>query len=359
MSTASTTRSDNDRRMFGSLREIRAACQYLQNLIAEILKSAFEINAAGRAKHVSKPLSAAVRDRMDQTITGSLNTIQLLFTADVGEFEWCADYIVKIRLIWSQIKDLWPAEDSTFEELEQRLKQTDGKLDEIVYCCASLSLSPRVNDVMANLRTGQALDLQFEFDDEFPKNPELRKHLIMELAQESGVIECGIIDVDEGVIYKAAASRREQRSSAWHLLGWLILGLLIPVLLALGGPVLQGWPLRRSDLERLLVAYILILVGSGSHLAVEALKADKAKTRPSFQPLNDWVLWLHVRESQIRNGIVYLWIGYVLLAFGMPTFDWSSAFFAGYSIDSMTELILKRFETVVKVETNALTARLN
>ena len=66
------------------------------------------------------------------------------------------------------------------------------------------------------------------------------------------------------------------------------------------------------------------------------------------------MLWLHVHESQTRNAIFYVWLGYILLAFGAPKLDWSSAFFAGYSIDSVTELFLERFQSVVKTKTQAL-----
>jgi hypothetical protein len=67
----------------------------------------------------------------------------------------------------------------------------------------------------------------------------------MELAQESAVVKCGVVDVDKGVVYKVAASRKAQVWSAWRLLAWLILGFVIPVALTWGGRVLKldGWPL--------------------------------------------------------------------------------------------------------------------
>ncbi len=351
-----TERTDNDRRMFGFLREIRAACQYLQDRIAETLKTAASMDAAARAAYVTGNLSRAVLDRVDQRISPELEAIQQLFTADVDEFEWCADDVTRITLLWADAKDLWPAAGASYEQLEQNLKNLSGKLDEIVFQCASLTFSPRVNDIMCNLRTGQPLDVEFEFGNEFPKDPELRKRLIEELAQESAAVECGVVDVEDGVIFKAAPTRRQQMASTWQLLGLLLLGFLIPVALAWAGRILEGWPLKTTDLERLLVDYVLILVGAGSHTAIDALKASRAKTRPSFQALNDWVLWVHVRASQIQKAILYIWLGYILLAFGVPKLDWSSAFFAGYSIDSITDLFLEKFQTVVKAKTSALTA---
>src|SRR6266852_3387541 len=52
--------------------------------------------------------------------------------------------------------------------------------------CATLSLSPRVNDILMNLRVGQPLDFEFEFGQEMPQNADLRKRLFLELAQEGG-----------------------------------------------------------------------------------------------------------------------------------------------------------------------------
>jgi len=350
-------RTDNDRRMFGHLREIRAACQYLQDLMDGALKRAAAMEPEARKAYFSKELGTAMRHRVDQIITHQLHAIRQMFDLDVTQFEWCADDVTRIELTWSHIKDLWPPDDEDPAQFEQLTKQIIGELDVIVYECVSLTFSPAVNDLMSNLRVGQPLDIEFEFGNSFPKDAGLRKRLLQELAQEPVVLESGVVDADQGVIYKVAASRKKQLWSVWRAAGLLVLGLVIPVLLAAGGHVLRDWPLKFADLERLLVDYVLILFGSGAHLAVDALKAGKAKTRPNFQALNDWVLWLHIRESQIIKSIFYIWAGYVLLAFGVPKLDWDSAFFAGYSIDSITELFLERFQTMAKSKTAALSAK--
>jgi hypothetical protein len=320
---ATAARTDNDRRMFGFLREIRAECQYLQNFIADTLKRASPIAADSRAAYISKALRADLLGRVDQAVTQQLAAVKSLFDIDAQEFEWCADDVALITLKWSETKDLWLGIVGGYEA-DALASQIDDALDQIVYECASLSFSPRVNDILCNLRIGQPLDVEFEFGVEFPKNPELRKRLLLELAQEATVLTYGIVDVDQGVIIKVATSRVAQLRSAWHLLGWLLVGAIIPIALAFGDRVLDGWPLKFTDLERLLVNYVLILIGSGAHLAIDALKAAKAKTRPSFQAIDDWVLWLHVHESQTRNGIFYIWVGYILLSVGIPKLDWSS-----------------------------------
>jgi len=208
---------------------------------------------------------------------------------------------------------------------------------------------------MKNLRVGQPLDIEFEFGKQFPKNAEMRRRLLLEIAQEAVVIDGGVVDTEQGVIYKASPSRTGQLASSWRLSALLLSGFLLPVALALGSKVIPDWPFALKDLHSLLANFAFILLGSGAHLAVAALNAGKAKTHPSFQALNDWVLWVHVREAQIRKGILSIWAGFVLLSFVIHGLSWSSAFFAGYSIDSVTELFLGRFETTVALKTKLLT----
>jgi hypothetical protein len=349
-------RTPNDRRMYGYLREIRAACQYLQVFLAGTLKRAAAMEVDPRKVFLTKELGATMRTRVGQIIEPQLQAIRGVFDTDVTEFEWCAADITRVDLIWSRVKDLWPTGGEEFVQLEQQIKQIGIELDSIVYECVSLTMSPTVNDLMGNLRIGQPLDIDFIFDKEFPNDPALRQRLLEELAQEPQALDCGVVDVAQGVIYKIAASRKGQRKSIWHIVGLLVFGLLILMAAPLGSQWIQGLPDNLSNRKLLLVDYGLILLGSGAHLAVEALRAKKNNSRPNFQALNDWLLWVHVRESQIVKGLLYIWAGYALLVFFVPGLTPIAAFFGGYSIDSVTELFLERFQTVSKLETDALSA---
>jgi hypothetical protein len=337
--------------MFGHLREIRAAAQCLQDSIGEARKRAAELDTGLRVASIAKVLSVALQERLEDVVTPQLKAIRQLFVADVGEYDWCSDNVATISLTWARIRELWPTAAMQLDEVEQKLREMDPKLDQLVYQCASLTLSPRVNDVLCNLRIGQCLDFDFEFEAELPKDLELRKRLLLELAQEGGVLTAGVVDAEERMIYKVAASRKQQIWSAVRLALWLLLGAaVIPATLAaLKGPDWNLLPILLQD-------YALLFVGSGAHLAVAAIKAAKAQTRPSFQAINDWVLWLHVRETKVFWGFAYVWLGYVLLTMSanIQKVNWETAFFAGYSIDSVVELLLGRFETAVKSKVQTL-----
>lgn len=351
---ATSGRKPNDQRIFGHLREIRAAAQCLQDSSAEARKRAGGLDAALRVASITEALSPALQQRLDAVVTPQLDAIRQLFVADVEEYDWCSDAVATISLTWARIKELWPTAGMKWDEIVQKLDEMNPKLDQLVYDCASLTLSPRVNDVLCNLRIGQTLDFDFEFESELPKDSELRKHLLLELAQEGGVLQAGVVDAEERVIYKIAESRKQQIWSAVRLVLWLLAGaILIPATLAILKSHNNNW---QSILPTLLEDYALIFAGSGAHLAVEAIKAAKAQTRPSFQAINDWVLWLHVRETKVFWGFAYVWLGYVLLTMStsIDKLNWEACFFAGYSIDSVVELLLGRFESAVKGKVQAV-----
>lgn len=350
----------NDKLIFGLLREIRGAAQHLQKLVGETVEQASNLDAAARTVVMTRNLGPIMHRRIDDIMRSRLLRIEQLFQDDVSEFDWCSDNVQTIALDWLRVMDLWPAPDAAFEEQRRGFNQAVTCLDQIVFQCASLTLSPRVNWTLENLRVGQPLDWDFAYGSELPQDPELRKRLLEELAQEGGVLKTGVVDVDQRVIYKVAQSRAEQRRSAWKLVAFVVLsGAVIPFVLSWIGTLTNQWPLGKADLARLYMTYVIVFVGSGAHVAIDGIKAARAQTRPNFQAVNDWVLWLHVRYISILWSLAWVLLGYILLSVAMPKLELASAFFAGYSIDSITGLFISRFETVVKTKTLELTGDKN
>ena len=347
--TSEAGRTPEDRHIFGSLRAIRAAAQYLEDLLAK------PPSCNHPAVPGADPLAgAADLAEVDRIISGNLDDIQYLLRASTAELEWCADSVTLITLLWHRNLRLCQHVSADAVERAADLAEVAAGLDQIVYQCAALTLTPRVNDVMCNLRVGQALNLEFQFGDELPRSPQLRKRVLDELAQQAAAIEGGLVDVDQGIVYRAARSRAAQIFSSVQLVAVLLLGTLIPVLLAYASRFVHNWRFSSADLQRLLADYVFILLGSGAHIAIALLKAVKNDTRPNFKTIDDWMLWLHVREAQVLQGFAYIWMGYLLLVFTVSDLEWSTAFFAGYSIDSVTELFLERFETLALTRQKAL-----
>jgi hypothetical protein len=74
----------------------------------------------------------------------------------------------------------------------------------------------------------------------------------------------------------------------------------------------------------------------------------------SLLAVHDWLLWLHVKESALLMGVLYIWVGLIGLAFTVDTVQWAMAFFVGYSIDSFVDLFLQRFSQAASARTEAL-----
>ena len=353
---AESGRTENDCLSFGLLREIRTDAQYLQNLFEETITLASKLDAAGRAALLDRVLGDRMQARINSPISRNLAAFEVLFAADNIQREWGSDAIENIRLNWLQVIDLWPNAALTYDGQRQAIDQAQVCLDQIIYQCASLTLSPRVNDTLKNLRVGQPLDFDFVFGSELPRGVEKRKRLLLELAQEGGVLGSAVVDVEQGVIYKVAESRAEQRHSAYKLVALMLFGgAIVPLILVWASRLTDQLPFSRPDLPRLYMLYVVVFLGAGAHVAIDSLKAAKAKTRPDFQAMNDWVLWVHVHYISILWGLGWVLLGYILLIFAMPKLELPSAFFAGYSIDSVTGLFLARFEATVKTKTQELT----
>jgi len=355
---AESERTQNDCLSFGLLREIRTDAQYLQNLFEETIGLAAKLDAAGRAALVDRVLGDRMQARINYPISRNLESFQLLFATDNVQRDWGSDSIESIRLNWLQVIDLWPNAALTYDEQRQAIDQAQVCLDQIIYQCASLTLSPRVYDTLKNLRVGQPLDWDFAFGSELPRNVEMRKRLLLELAQEGGVLGSAVVDVEQGVIYKVADSRAKQRGSTYKLVAFVVLcGAIVPLILVWTRTLTNQLPLSWAELPRLYLTFVAVFLGAGAHFAIDALKASRAKTRPNFQALNDWILWIHVCYISILWGLGWVLLGFILLTVAMPKLELLSAFFAGYSIDSITELFLARFETTVKTKTQALMGR--
>jgi hypothetical protein len=349
-------RTKHDRLSFGLLREIRAAAQHLQRTFDETVDVAAKLDAGGKKALMARKLGTELLARINLPISRNLEVFDALFTEDFSQYEWGSDDIEVIRLNWQQVLDSWPNPALTYDEQCQLINEAQLCLDRIIYKCGSLSLSARMNDTLENLRIGQPLDWEFVFGGELPKDPKLRSRLLEELAQEGGVLNGAVVDCKQGVIYKVAQSREEQRRSAYKLVAIVVLaGALVPLILEWFSTLTNQLPFNWTALPRLYMLYVVVFLGAGAHVAIDAVKVARAQTRPDFKAMNDWVLWLHVHYISVLWGLVWVLLGYILLIFAMPKLELPSAFFAGYSIDSITGLFLARFETTVKTKTQALT----
>jgi len=287
------------------------------------------------------------KPQIEAVVSEGLSAIKNIFGQDVKEREWGAAIQVDLDLGWKAIENHWSLSAGKPDGAMETIRWIRDKLDDVIYICLSNTITPEINDLLPNLQIGQPLDIAFVFADLLPDSPDLRKRLTLEVAQEQRVIDCGIVDVDKGVIYRIAPTARARRKSFWHVTGLIVLGGLIPLAAAFAGLWLSSWPYQPASWRKLLANYVLLFAGAGGHLLIDALKQKRAQTKPTFAAMDNWILWLHVHEMSVIYSVLWADLGFVLLTAMVQDLDWRGAFLAGYSIDSVTDLFLGRFESLV------------
>ena len=97
------------------------------------------------------------------------------------------------------------------------------------------------------------------------------------------------------------------------------------------------------------------MLGAVAHLAIQGITVARRTEKRLARPWNDWVTWLHAHETRVLGGIGGLIVMFTLLAFTMKDLTWQAAFFAGYTSDSLLDVLLDRFDTVVGKQSSKLT----
>ncbi len=327
----------------GLLRDVRARAQKLQECLNEIRKT-FQLkdtDARALESGLAVEESLLTFQRNNDGMRQNLADIRALFDANAESYCWCGDWVVFIENDWADVQAHWPVPGQDPDEWQRRMDISNQHLDEIIYHCASLTVAERVGSKMENLRVGQALRFDEQFADELP-NPEHRKRVLHELACEPGAVEGGVVDEDFGIIYRAAANPRSQRASVYRI----VLAVLLAIFVVPSAfyYARQQMSSAAGNLENLMVAFLAIQMGSVAHVLINAVKEYRSRGSLGLVAIGDWILWLHVRETSILFGILYVAIGFLGLAWTNPDLNWLTAFFAGYSIDSIIDLILPKFD---------------
>jgi hypothetical protein len=333
-------RSQLDRRVFARIDEIHAAVLQWRD---ELQGGAGDSDTPGA---VRKQVIRA--PQIDQIVTGNLAALRASCRAETlecaQEDEWAAGSLTKLELIWKAAMNVWPPDPATPVVAAATLRSVAASMDQMVYICAGLRIAPRINDTLKNLDPGQPLDVEFEFGTEFPRDPELRKRLLLEVAQERNVLQSGLVDVGSGVVYRLREQSDRWKSYVWPLALVLFGGGLVAVLprLTAAIPSLQVEPA-----EKLLAGYGAWVAGAFLHLLIQALRQSRTPSTPAFAAMDDWLTWMCVKERAILSGTVWVILGYLFAAFLPIGKDPATMLFAGYSADSMTDVFVQRFEATV------------
>jgi hypothetical protein len=335
--------------MYALVRDARAQIQNVQASVAEIRAATALTDPISRQVALAAALLEAGR-----VVPASWDAIAARFAAidalldehpEVGNY--FRDWIVYAENAWLRAQAAWPSNGLDANHPQPQLDHLDRYLNEAVYWCGYISIPSRLRETMQSLRIGQPLDFQWAFQEELPGKPE-RDRILLEISRQPLFLPNGVVDLRPGVVYRIAEEPRRRVLSLVRIGAAALLGFAIAIVWSNVGQWLRlnGWSGKPEDWKPLCAAYLFLLLGSSAHVLVNALKERRAQPDPgSFIALDDWIVWAHIREHSILWSVVYLWCGLIMLAW-THSLDWRTAFFAGYSIDSVIDLFLQRFQKV-------------
>jgi hypothetical protein len=338
----------------GFVRAIRAEAQNIKICLAEIRKVAGIADKGARERAVRAAFAgqSKIFDNNRGQIHGLLNRLEELVENEPRLYARTSDEVVHIGNFWERAEQAWPGQELPADELLQRIAALEKQLDDLIFHAGLVTIPPRVDEHLDDLRVGDVLDFHSNFDDELPDAGERRKILDFLAGHPRSVR--GVVDAKNGVIYRASDRRSRQALSYVLILGVAALGAVLPWVLSRFGAWfnLSDWPIGPERMVELYRVYLFLLGGALVHTGVDALKARKS------MPVGQALMWIHVKETPIMGGVGLVVVCLIGLAFTTQGIDWKTAALVGYSVDSFAELFLRRFTAAVSAQTEVLTKQL-
>jgi hypothetical protein len=275
-------------------------------------------------------------------------------------YDMSGDEIAEMANLWQDALGWIPREGATADACHKGVPIVRDRLGDIAWHAALVTVPQRVNQHLQTLRVGGQLKFGDAFGDELPDPTDRQKMLDYLKAHPSAV--SGIVDAERGVIYAASRSGGRRLLSVGLLVVLLLAGVGV-IRVATGGfpPYIAAtWLFTTDRFADLVGAYILLFVGAVVHIVIEAIKEQQRNGPGAFLALDDWFLWLHVREVSNAVSVLSLWAVIFLLAVGYPNgIDRLSAVFAGYSLDSVIGIAITRFDALASSKTGAVAKTLS
>jgi hypothetical protein len=334
---------DAHSRLMGLLREARAEFQHLQATLETLRGVAEDRTTTAGALDGAVDVAAKAFDLDNARVTEIFGSLRALLDGVPRLYAWSGDEVAHVFNGFGDAAEAWPRLHAPADEVVAACARASKPLGDAIFHVVRLTAAARVNDHLATLPIGGAADVDRILGDELADD-ERRNAILGELAA-SPIGLGGVVDAAARKIYRVAPSRKTRIATL----------LLPPAALAIGVLLFAGlayldnrawvpaeWPQGLTSGESLLVAYLFVTLGALVHVAVGYLKrAREQGPEPLVVASIFW--WLHVRFGTITLNVLWLWIAVVGLGVSNKL-SAVTAFFAGYSIDSVADLFLKKLE---------------
>jgi hypothetical protein len=355
--------------MFGLLRQIRASAQSVDTALAGLETALTKTDAQERWLALKRTAEESRASIAAGVSSGAEYLAQLVdLTARAPEIrDWIGDEVTGIQLSWAAgIRgttaldaelggQLQIAPDQAIvDRILRSVQLARPQMSRVIVATATYTIPNRLNQWLAQTRPGRSLNFKSMFVNELPGDAE-RAEVLRQIDEAPGEIN-GIVDLATGTVVAFSPKASRRRLSYLLEIATLILGGVITYFVigvAKGYLVVDSSGIHPVDqaAETALASLVSILFafvgGAALHFIVNLLKARQGASGSSqWATVDDWLIWVHAREMRIVTSIVGLWFVFGSLVFIFPneSLDTLGAFFAGYSFDSLIDLVINRFD---------------
>lgn len=349
---------DAEATLYGLLRDVRVNAQTLHDALhrVQVAGQARSVALADQQLQAAFAGEAALLAQVGGQLDAHLQQAVRLCRSVPGLHSRIGDEVTRIVDLFTRCTLDWPQTADVPGELRSKLELLQPLLCDIIFHCGLVTIPSRVNEHLRSLRVGQRLDMATTFSDELCAGDGLAR--ILRYLRDHPATVGGIVDAAAGVVLKASPSPWRRKVTFLVLVAMLALGagmaLAFPYVATQAG--VPGWAPDPDAQLRALSLYGALVLGALAHVAIDALKQYRAGPQRDLLALEDWLLWVHVKETSNAVGIVSLWVVFVGLAVSAPQADWATAAFAGYSLDSVMDLFLQRFSGAVAARAEQVAA---
>jgi hypothetical protein len=341
----------------GMIRSIREDAINLIRALDRVESSAKLVDDAARAAEFESTLAAARKDftRDRPHIEKLLNQLDYIMQMDPELYDWAGDVITRMENHWYKAVDLWP----NSKTLVANLSLAKEPLNEVIYNSALLTVPDRLDQHLATLHNGQPLNFDDAFADELPLKDQ-RTRILTYLSAHPAAIH-GIVDADAGLVYNASPKKSRRLATAFIIGVPVIAGILASWLLIPRATWIPGLPSNLNG-GQLAIGFIVALTGTLVHYGIGAIKEARqaqAATAPRFLAIENWLTWIHIRDFSIGIGIIVVWVAYAATLYITKHIDYLTAFLAGYSSDSIYDLVVPKFTKAASTRVETLTQQLS
>lgn len=268
----------------------------------------------------------------------------------------CSDAVARIENLLADITRIWKLTSNTQPQLAMVRQDIDQCVLEIAY----LTVPDRANRVLRSLRVGGTMNFHQEFLSEIPS--ERARTTLLKWLNAHPRLVGGVVDVPSRSVIRASG-RPGRRMQSWLM----VIGVMAVALVSAGfAPEL----LRLAEVGKVppgsgtdyVWAVLFAYAGAVAHVGIAAMKQLRrsgAGEDQRFTAIGNFTIWVHINEMYlVTYGLAIPVVAYaVILSTGQ--IDNVTMAFVGFSIDSLLDVVLSRFDkaTAGRTETIAASVR--